>query len=263
MKGIVFDIKRFAVHDGPGIRTTVHLKGCPLNCIWCHNPEGMAPDPVKVVKTVRMDELEFQQDEWVGTEYDVETLVAVLMKDQVFWEESGGGVTFSGGEPFLQYPFLLETVSMLKRRNVHVAIDTCGLVSSAKLHEIEPLTDLFLFDLKSTNSLQHKEFTGVENSLILENLNWLLDNKMKVRIRIPVVPGCNFTNESLNGFLQLINGKAVEAVDLLPYHAIAAAKYKRFQIPNALKDVPSMKKEELLNWKQQFETAGFEVSIGG
>ena len=263
MKGIVFDIKRFAVHDGPGIRTTVHMKGCPLKCIWCHNPEGIDPEPLRIMKKVWMGEKEFQQEEWVGIAYEAQELVDLLLKDRVFWEESGGGVTFSGGEPFMQYPFLLETVSILKNKDVHVAIDTCGLVSSRKLQEIAPLADLFLFDLKIINNLQHKEFTGVDNKLILENLDWLLKNNYPLRVRIPVVPECNFTNESLTQFLQYLSGKPVEAIDLLPYHAIAAAKYERFQIPNVLKNVPTVKKEELFHWKTRFETAGFQVLIGG
>lgn len=263
MQGIVFDIKRFAVHDGPGIRTTVHMKGCPLKCIWCHNPESIDPNPVMVTKIAKMGDLSFKQEELVGETYEAGDLLELLMKDQVFWEESEGGVTFSGGEPFLQFPFLKEMIVRLKERGVHICIDTCGVVSREKLNEIAPLVDLFLFDLKAIDSEQHRDFTGADNQLILDNMNWLINHKYKVRVRIPVIPTKNFEDRVLDDYLEFLESKNVEGVDLLPYHAIASAKYKRFEIPNEMKKVQTLEKEELKSWQEKLEAAGFSVSIGG
>lgn len=263
MQGIVFDIKRFAVHDGPGIRTTVHMKGCPLKCVWCHNPEGISPKQLVYKKKVRLGEMEFDQEEVVGTYYSVTELVDELVKDQLFWEESNGGVTFSGGEPFMQFPFLLEAVKVLKQKKIHVAIDTCGIIEQQKLAEIAHYADLFLFDLKVVDSALHREFTGVGNELILSNLKWLSENKINLQVRIPVIPTKNYNREELQNFLDFIEGLSVKSIDLLPFHAIANAKYDRFQINNEMKAIDSLSKEDLMEWKYAFVDNGFEVNIGG
>jgi pyruvate formate lyase activating enzyme len=262
MQGLVFDIKRFAVHDGPGIRTTVHFKGCPLQCQWCHNPEGIDPKPFSYMRRVRMADRTFLREETIGTLYSVEQLLNELLKDRMFWDESGGGVTFSGGEPLMQFPFVLELAQQLKTQAVHVAIDTCGLVPTEKLQAIAPFVDLFLFDLKAIDSEDHKAFTGSDNQLILKNLNELIENKHKVNIRIPVVPGKNFDDKHFSEFLQFLNGKKVEQISLLPFHVIASGKYERFSMHNSMKDISSLPKEALHEWKNQLELAGFAVAIG-
>jgi pyruvate formate lyase activating enzyme len=262
MQGIVFDIKRFAVHDGPGIRTTVHFKGCPLQCLWCHNPEGIDPAPLTYTREVRVADRLFLREETIGTYYTVEKLLKELLKDRMFWDESDGGVTFSGGEPLMQFPFVLELAQQLKKQSIHVAIDTCGLIQTEKLQAIAPFVDLFLFDLKAIESGEHKAFTGSDNQLILKNLGELIENGHKVNIRIPVVPGRNFDDKHFIEFLQFLNGKKVEQISLLPFHAIASGKYERFSMHNSMKNVPSIPKEALHDWKNQLELAGFAVAIG-
>lgn len=262
MQGLVFDIKRFAVHDGPGIRTTVHFKGCPLQCQWCHNPEGIDPKPFTYLRKVRVADRMFLREETIGTYYTVEQLLNELLKDRMFWDESDGGVTFSGGEPLMQFPFVLELAQQLKAQAIHLAIDTCGLVQTEKLQTIAPFTDLFLFDLKTIDSEEHKALTGSDNQLILKNLNCLIENRSMVNIRIPVVPGKNFNDKHFTKFLQFLNGKKIEQISLLPFHAIASGKYERFSMLNSMKNVPSLPKEALHEWKSQLELAGYNVSIG-
>lgn len=262
MQGIVFDIKRFAVHDGPGIRTTVHFKGCPLRCQWCHNPEGIDPKPFTYLRRVRVADRTFLREETIGTSYTVEQLMSELLKDRMFWDESGGGVTFSGGEPLMQFPFVLELAQQLKTQAIHLAIDTCGLVPTEKLQTIAPFVDLFLFDLKAIDHEDHKMFTGSDNQLILKNLGELIENGYKVNIRIPVVPGKNFDDKHFTEFLQFLNGKKVEQISLLPFHAIASGKYERFSMHNSMSGISSLPKEALHEWKNQLELAGYNVSIG-
>ncbi|MDA3881467.1 MAG: glycyl-radical enzyme activating protein [Prolixibacteraceae bacterium] len=263
MPGIVFDIKRFAVHDGPGIRTTVHMKGCPLRCTWCHNPEGIAPEPVEVLKEIRMGNRTFHQKETVGKHFTVGELYADLIKDRVFWDESGGGVTFSGGEPLMQHDFLLEILTLLKENGIHTALDTSCLTSLSLLKEIVPLTDVFLADLKTLNDEEHIRFTGVSNRSIIQNIEWILQHGYAARLRIPVVPGVNFNDNSLQEFLKFVSNKPFESIDLLPFHSIASAKYKRFGMENAMHDVPSLSREALSEWKAAFEKENFNVNIGG
>ncbi|HEY4787511.1 MAG TPA: glycyl-radical enzyme activating protein [Bacteroidales bacterium] len=265
MQGIVFDIKRFAVHDGPGIRTTVFLKGCPLRCFWCHNPEGIDAEPIQSVKKIKLDEFEFNKKEDVGIAFSVDQIMDMILKDRVFMEESGGGVTFSGGEPTLQPEFLLELLKECKREGLHTAVDTCGHTSRQTLSNILSLTDLFLYDLKHYDSLRHEASTGQSNDLILDNLEFLLRSGKKVRIRIPVIPGFNDTTHDLKTIALLLTSfhGTVEQVDLLPYHTTAQHKYKRFGVNNRMVGVKALKKEELAGAKKVFEGKGFKVKIGG
>lgn len=263
MPGIVFDIKRFAVHDGPGIRTTVHLKGCPLRCAWCHNPEGISPDPVDVQKEIRMGNRIFHQKETVGRYYSVDELYAELVKDRVFWDESGGGVTFSGGEPLMQAGFLLEILALLKKNGIHTALDTSCFASVPLFEKVAPLVDVFLADLKIINDEEHHKYTGVSNRLIIQNIEWLCQEGFAVQLRIPVVPGINFNSNCLHDFLDFVRCKSFRSIDLLPYHNIASAKYKRLGMDNAMSNVPSLSREALSEWKAAFEKQNFNVNIGG
>lgn len=261
--GIVFDIKRFAVHDGPGIRTTVHMKGCPLRCEWCHNPEGIDPRPLTTLKKIKLGHNTFEQNEVIGCSYSADELLAELLKDRLFWEESGGGVTFSGGEPLLQFDFMIQLLPALKKLGIHIAVDTTCFVTNERLKQIAPYVDLFLVDLKIIDEELHKAYTGISNQLILANIDWLLNESKKVRIRIPVIPNRNYNDESLNAFLSFLKNKRIESIDLLPFHAIASAKYERFGMLNKMSNTPSLKKEALNEWKGKFEQANFRVTIGG
>ena len=263
--GIIFDIKRFAVHDGPGIRTTVFMKGCPLSCQWCHNPESRSADICTVPKTVRMGDKTFTEDEIVGREMTVEGVMKELRKEQIFMEESGGGVTFSGGEPLQQADFLLEMLAACKLEKMHTTVDTTGFSNWKTLEKVAQKTDLFLYDLKLIDDNLHKSYAGVSNQLILENLKKLLGLDKKVRIRIPMIPGITFTEENINQTIDYLSGLKfpVEGIDLLPYHNTAAHKYERFGIENQFVNIKSVMKCELEDVKKRFENAGFEVKIGG
>lgn len=189
MGGVVFDIKRFAVHDGPGIRTTVFLKGCPLRCRWCHNPESLEASPCELPKTYHIGTSTFTEMETVGREMSVEELMHELRKEKVFMDESGGGVTFSGGEPLFQPAFLKEMLMACKAEGMHTVVDTSGYAASTVLDSILPFTDLFLFDLKIIDTEIHSHWTGVGNSIILANFDRLISAGARVRVRIPLIPG--------------------------------------------------------------------------
>lgn len=265
MTGVIFDIKRFAVHDGPGIRVTAFLKGCPLACCWCHNPESIHPAICTVPKTVRIGDKTFTEDETVGFEILPEDLIKEFRKEQVFMEESGGGVTFSGGEPLMQPEFLAGSLILCKEEHFHTAVDTSGFSSWTNFETIIPFTDLFLYDLKLMNDDLHKKYTGVSNKRILDNLSRLLKEDQHVRIRMPMVSPITCTPENIERTISFLKSMPapVEGVDLLPYHNTASHKYNRFNIKNQLKETPSMQKSELAEIKNYFESAGFTTNIGG
>lgn len=263
--GIIFDIKRFAIHDGPGIRTTVFLKGCPLSCQWCHNPESMSADICTVAKTVRVGDKTFTENETVGREMTASDVMKELQKEKIFMEESGGGVTFSGGEPLQQADFLIEMLHACQQKEMHTAVDTSGLAKWEVLEKVAQYTDLFLYDLKLIDSELHKKHTGGSNKLILENLTRLLEAGKKVWIRLPMIPGITFTEININQTIDFLKQQKqpVECVNLLPYHNTASHKYDRFEFVNSLPELKSVLKSDLEATKKQFEEAGFQVKIGG
>lgn len=262
---VIFDIKRFAVHDGPGIRATVFMKGCPLRCAWCHNPESIRSGCSEVPKTIRIGNQSFTENETVGHEITVAELMKELEKEQIFMDESGGGVTFSGGEPMQQHRFLNEALTACQLSGIHTAVDTSGFATWELLAETARHTDLFLYDLKLLDDDDHRKFTGVSNQIILQNLKNLLALGAKVIIRIPVVPAITFTERNMQQTLEFLSALECrpEEIDLLPYHNTASHKYERFGLENRLKGIPSLTKKELEGTKAQFEAAGFLVRIGG
>ncbi len=265
MKGILFDIKRFAVHDGPGIRTTVFFKGCPLSCRWCHNPESIDLQSFTSQKRVWVDGECFEHAEEVGTACGIDEIMNILLRDRVFYDESGGGVTFSGGEPLQQPEFLAAVLEACRREGLHTAIDTSGHVHQRYLDMIMPDTNLFLYDLKHVDPVKHKEFTGSSNELVLSNLRYLAGKNKPVRIRIPVIPSFNHNENNMIEimlFLQSLTGK-VEQVDLLPYHTLGKNKYKRFALPDNMKGIPALKKDDIIPYVKLFKEGGFKVTIGG
>lgn len=263
--GIIFDIKRFAVHDGPGIRTTVFLKGCPLRCAWCHNPESISAAICEVPKTVRIGDKTFCENEMVGREIPIEELMRELEKEKIFMDESGGGVTFSGGEPLMQHEFLNEALKACKNAGMHTAVDTSGYARWEILEKTAGLTDLFLYDLKIMDDKKHQEFTGVSNKLILENLRKLSAMGKHIQVRIPCVPNVTLTEENIAqtiDFLKTLAHKPTE-VNLLPYHNTAAHKYERFGLDNQFEGTKSVLKQNLENIKMQFINEGFNAQTGG
>ena len=215
--GIVFDIKEFTVHDGPGIRTTVFLKGCPLTCMWCHNPESQSIQPQLISSPLG--------DRLAGREYEAAELAALLNQQADLLRSSEGGVTFSGGEPLMHAEFLVELIDLLD--DLHVVLDTCGHASSADFLLVLARTDLVFYDLKLIDPAAHRHYTGVENDLILRNLQLLGETGKPFVIRVPLVPGVTDTDENLAALAAAVRGMpALVEVNLLPYNRAAGSKYR-------------------------------------
>ena len=198
MEGIIFDIKHFAVHDGPGIRQTIFFKGCPLNCCWCHNPESQDVNPEKFIRVNKLDGKEFKKELTVGYKISVEELFKTIAIVQIFFEESDSGVTFSGGEPLMQADFIYEIAKLCKQNKIHTWVDTTGFAPEKTLEKIAEIADLFLYDIKLIDNELHKKYTGVPVDGILRNLKWLDQNKKNVVLRFPVIPGITNTEKNLS-----------------------------------------------------------------
>lgn len=293
MKATVFEIKRFAVHDGDGIRTTVFLKGCPLKCVWCHNPEGISGKPQlayyahkcigcgacatvcptgahrftdaghifdhtkctacgNCVENCFSDALILY-----GKEMTVEQLLPVLLEDREFFENSGGGVTISGGECLVQADFCAELLKALKKEGIHTAVDTCGFVSRDALDQVIPYTDTFLYDLKAYDEDVHIRCTGHSNTRILENLQYLHSVGKKAEIRIPFVPGWNDNQmEKIAAFIKPLSN--ITGVRVLPYHNYAGSKYHALNMRCELpENLPAQ--EALTQAREVFQKSGITV----
>lgn len=267
----IFDIERCSFVDGPGIRTTVFFKGCNLHCAWCHNPESQSAQP----------QMMFYQDKCTGCgkcktvcptpgkctlcgkctffcpvdarkvcgkDYTVDEVFAQIEKDRAYYETSGGGVTFSGGECMLQIDFLAEILKKCKESGIHTAVDTAGHIPFAQFEKILPYTDLFLYDIKVMDPAKHKKYAGVENTLILENLKKILLSSAKVWIRIPVIPGVNDTEEEMLSVKTFLSQASTpEKIELLPYHAMGENKYRAIGKEPQIFYTPSTEKMNQLN----------------
>lgn len=264
MNGLIFDIRHFSVHDGPGIRTAVFLKGCPLSCIWCHNPESQLFEPETCVRSHKLEEKEFKVDEIIGRSMSVNEVLNEIKKDIPIFDESKGGVTFSGGEPLSQPDFLLEMLKRCKSMEIHTAVDTCGFAKQEILQGLIPFTNLFLFDLKLASDSDHKKFTGVSNAIILKNLELIIQSEVKVIIRIPLIKDITDTEENLKSLKKIISQyPSIQRVDVLPFHNIAKSKYERFGKKYQLKDAEPYDDKKAEQIRDYFmETIPF-VSIGG
>ncbi len=262
---VIFDIKRFAVHDGPGIRTTIFFKGCPLSCKWCHNPESQSPAIQQFATSRKIGEKVLPSVSTYGKEMPVEEIMEIVRKDEHFYKMSGGGITVSGGEPFMQPEALLETAKAVKAEGYHLAVDTCGYVRREKMLEMIPFTSLFLYDLKLMDPEAHKNFTGVDNRLILGNAVMLAAEGARLDIRIPVIPGVNDSEREIEAFDHFIGelGEAVEAVHLLPYHRIAAHKYRLMGKEEQLASTPAAGDAELERFEKILLREGRTVKRGG
>ena len=215
--GIVFDIKEFTVHDGPGIRTTVFMKGCPLACMWCHNPESQSIKP-QVIRSPAGERV-------AGREYTGSELAALLNQQVALLRENEGGITFSGGEPLFQAEFLAEVIDLLD--DTHVLLDTCGHAPQADFLLLLARSDLVFYDVKLIDREAHMYYTGVDNDLILQNLQLLAESSKPFIIRIPLVPGVTDSDENLAGIAKYVERMpGLVEVDLLPYNRAAGAKYR-------------------------------------
>jgi pyruvate formate lyase activating enzyme len=266
-KGLIFDIRRFSVHDGPGIRTTVFFKGCPLTCWWCHNPESQDFKSEQSIRKHLLSGEKFERSETTGRFMTVEEVVDEVVRDREFYEESGGGVTLSGGEPLMQEAFLLELLKALKKKNIHTVLDTCGHAGQKSIMLVSSLVDLFLYDLKVMDESLHVKYTGVSNRLILENLKTLVRSGKKIILRIPVIPGITDTPENLRLLMVFFDNlgpkEHIVEIDLLPYHAAAKEKYIKFNKRNKLPHLNTLTKDDLTSLKKELESAGIPVKVGG
>ena len=294
--GMIFDIKRFAVHDGPGIRTTVFFKGCPMACKWCHNPEsisrgkqialyaerciacgncrsvcpkladreGLAPNIILeglcdecglCVATCYAGAVEL-----AGRTVTVDEVVEEVVKDRPFYETSGGGATLSGGEPTAQFEFCVALLAALKDAGLHTALDTCGYLSSDRIETLLPLVDLFLYDLKVISRARHLRWTGADNRICLENLSRLSAAGATLQVRFPAVRGINSSGRELEQLARVVLSlEPAPEVALLPYHRLAASKYKRFRMPFSLEAKREFSQAELDRIRSTLGALGVKV----
>lgn len=246
MKALISDIKRFAVHDGDGIRTTIFFKGCPLKCVWCHNPESLSFKPqIAFYENKCIGCGECQKDGFVieeclgeakilyGKEITVEELIPLLLEDKDFYETSGGGVTLSGGECLCQADFCAELLKSLKEKGINTAVDTCGFVPKEAIDKVLSYTDTFLYDIKAIDEEVHIKCTGQSNKIILENLKYIDSCNKSIEIRIPYVP--NYNNNQIEKIARFLRPlKSIKKVKVLPYHNYAGSKYAALGMENTL-----------------------------
>ena len=217
-QGTIFSIEEFAINDGPGIRTTVFLKGCPLRCVWCHNPEGWSFDP-QPIRTIDGERI-------CGERISAIDLADRLAKNADFLGATHGGITITGGEPLAQPEFLAELLTCLRNGGIHTAVDTSGYAPAEVFRQITPLADLILFDVKSMDTAVHKKFTGVDNALILANLEWLSGSGAKFIVRLPLIQGVNNSAAQMEAVYEAVrNATGLVRVEMLRYHKTAGAKY--------------------------------------
>ncbi|MBW6490524.1 MAG: glycyl-radical enzyme activating protein [Lentimicrobium sp.] len=298
---LIFDIKRFAINDGPGIRVVIFFKGCNLRCAWCHNPESISAKSGKMytqskcircgscVVACEYNAISLSADgididpkrcimcgkccdscpslalEMSGKIMSVDEIIEIIENERVFFEQSGGGVTFSGGEPLLHSDILMKLLEESGKRGIHRVVDTAGNVSLEIILEVAKHTDLFLYDLKMMDSASHKKWTGSDNSLILMNLKELSKTGTPIIIRIPMIGGVNDTDENIEQTARFISELAGESkeVQLLPFHNIARHKYQKLGIKDKSEKLREPDKKALAAAVEKFRQYGIKAGIGG
>jgi glycyl-radical enzyme activating protein len=298
--GMIFDIQRGAMHDGPGIRTTVFLKGCPLRCAWCHNPESQStmkeisyrPESCaicgecvkacpagahRILEGVHIYDRSlcercgkcveaclYEALKLAGREQTVEEVLAIVLRDRPFYEQSNGGLTISGGEPMLQAEFTLELLRAAKSEGLHSCLDTCGAVSQSLYEQVLPHVDLFLFDYKVNDPRIHKKWTGVSNEIILSNLDFLIQHGARVRLRCPLIPGINDSPSHLEGIAALSRRYPdLDGIDLMAYHNVGNAKYERYGLENPLPGLKTTDEATRQGWLERLRAQGCEMAALG
>jgi len=298
MEGLVFDIQRFSIHDGPGIRTIVFLKGCPLSCRWCSNPESQSLKPVimyqemncihcgKCIAACKKGAISINNKDFInrdictacgecvnvcpasaltlkGKKMTVEQVIKELKKDAINYRRSGGGITLSGGEPLVQSDFSKELLKACKAQGWHTAMETTGFGATETIEKVFPYIDLALMDIKHMNSDIHKEYTGVSNEIILENVA-RISKITKMVVRVPVIPDFNSSEQSIFEickFVKTLNN--VDTIHLLPYHTYGENKYKLLGKDYLIKELRNLSGNEIENLKRIVENQGFKCTIGG
>jgi pyruvate formate lyase activating enzyme len=299
MEHQIFNIQKFSIHDGPGIRTTVFFKGCPLKCIWCHNPESInaaqeimwdadkcslcgncishcSAGAIAIeAKRIKTDLSSCTGCETcteyclanaravVGKQYNDDTLFELLTADRIFYEHSGGGVTFSGGEPLIHADYLVEIMQRLKASNIHIALDTSGYVPFEQFEKVLPYTDLILYDIKFGDSKLHHRYTGVYNDIIKENLSRLAEHPVTIWGRIPLIKSLNTGDEELEKILFILNRSSIRDVFLLPYHHISGHKYRKLNMPYLGEALEAPDQALLESIQHKFTRSGYRTHIGG
>ena len=297
--GTVFNIQRYSIHDGPGIRTTVFLKGCPLNCWWCQNPESrlsgqemvfwgdrcigcgacstICPSgAIQIKNGIPVTEKEkcilcgkciekcpALAREMIGEKLTTEEVIKEIEKDLIFYEESGGGVTFSGGEPLEQSEFLEGLLNGCREKKIHTAVDTSGYISWGILNKIHSKVDLFLYDLKIMDKKRHKKYTGVSNEIILENLEKLSSVHNNIFVRFPVIPDINDDYQNIRKIGEFLSSLEIIQVNLLPYHYIGIDKYRRLGTTYKLADIQPSSEEKLSEISVILRKFNLNVKLSG
>jgi pyruvate formate lyase activating enzyme len=249
VRGVVLDVQRSALHDGPGIRTTIFLKGCPLRCRWCHNPESWRPQP----ETATSASSPKQFGRWMS----VEQVMEIVRRDLAFYRGSGGGITISGGEPTAQFRFCLALLRAARAEGISTCLDTSGACSRPVIEQLQPWVDLFLFDIKASGDERHRELTGVTAGRIRENLAFLLERNARIWLRCPLIPGINDSLEHLHEIARLSRaGDSIERVDILPYHRSATGKWSELGLEYPCSTIAEPTDEQKAAWLQELELAG-------
>lgn len=295
----IINIQKYSIHDGPGIRTTVFFKGCPLNCLWCHNPESQNPSPEimffeerctscgSCVKVCPSKAIKFiggypvvdkckcnlcgkccdfclsNARELVGKDITVKHLMSEIIKDEVFYEESNGGVTFSGGEPLMYADYLKKVLKFCKDKDIHTTIDTSGYAPWEQFEKIIDNVELILFDIKHMNNEKHLKYTGVSNTVILENLKKLSEKGSNIYIRMPIIAGVNDDDENITKAVDFLSKLNIIQVNLLPYHKMGMDKYRRLNMQYKLSGEETPTEETMNQIAEKFKKAGIKIKIGG
>lgn len=255
-RGRIFDIQRFSTHDGPGVRTIVFLKGCPLRCRWCCNPESQSYDIQQMNQKGTL--------KTIGKDVTVKEVLEEVLRDRPYYRRSGGGLTLSGGECLWQPDFATALLEASHQNGINTAIETTGFAEQSVIERFIPHVDLFLMDIKHTNSQKHEEFTTRPNETILKNARFIAENAKKLIIRVPVIPGFNDTQEEIGGIAAFASSLPnVNEIHLLPYHRMGRDKYEGLSRPYSMGDVLPPTAEKMETLVKVCERYGLTTHLGG